>query len=394
MSSTAPIIPLPTIFNERTIDEYLIRCSEIAGLSDLLLQSDDYVFAKINNVQRVISDRRLEPTEVEIFCTVKYGKSAVAVLNAGEDLNFRAEAQRSLTDIVSYRANVTRGRVGELADGLSMTLRVISDVPRPLESLGLEQEIVDNLFPQYGLVLIVGTTGSGKSTILSSTNRRRLERVDKPVKIITYEDPIEYTYQTIGSGRMPKAFQAEIGNGRHLNSFHQAGPNAMRRGSDVIVLGEMRDRESVEAGFELALTGHCVYATLHVETPAQVIDRIVSFFPFDAQPAAASKLRSVLRLVVAQKQFATRAGPSARIRSWCVFDRDMLSRLSGKLFHEWERIIAQACDERGSSYEDRAFEYLKDGQIDLEAFATLGMFTKAEALAFCAARGFDASSLG
>lgn len=388
------LIKLPSMLNERTLDEYLLACSDLPGLSDLLFQSDDYVFAKCNNVQRRISDRRMEPNEIDLICSIKYGKSAVGVINAGQDLNFRCEVQRTLSDIVSFRANATRGRIGDLSDGISLTLRYITDVPRTLDSLGLEKEIVDNLFPQYGLVLIVGTTGSGKSTILSSANRYRLEsRQDKPVKLICYEDPIEYTYQTIGSGFMPKAFQAEIGMGRHLNDFDQAGPNAMRRGADVIVLGEMRDKKSVEAGFELALTGHCVYATLHVETPAQVIDRIVSFFPFEAQPAAASKLRSVLRMVVAQKQFATKSGSSARIRSWCVFDRKVIQKIAEVKYYEWERVISGICAERKTDFELRALEHLIKKNIDLEMFCTIAAFTRAEGIEYCEERGVDVSTL-
>ena len=380
MKSVSEFIKLPGTFNEAALNAYLLRCAELPGLSDLLFQSDDYVFAKCHNVQRRISDRRIDPTEMDLICGLKYGKSAIGVINSGEDLNFRCEVQRSVSDVVSFRANATRGRVGDLSDGISMTLRYITDIPRPLESLGLEPEIVDNLFPQYGLVLIVGTTGSGKSTILSSANRYRLEsRADKPVKIICYEDPIEYTYQSLGMGVMPKVFQAEIGNGRHLNHFHQAGPNAMRRGSDVIILGEMRDIASVEAGFELAMTGHCVYATLHVETPAQVIDRVVSFFPFESQPAAASKLRSVLRMVVAQKQFATLQGTSARARSWCVFDREVNTILSALRFPEWERAISQVCLSRNTGFESRALSYYQEGVIDFEQFCTVASFTPVEA---------------
>lgn len=389
------VIPLPHSFSERTLNEYLLTCAEIEGVADLLFQSDDYVFAKIHGVQTRISDRRMESSEIELFCSLKYGKSAISVLNSGVPLDFRCEVQRSLTDIVSFRANCTRGRVGELADGLSMTLRFITDVPRPFESLGLEPDIANNLFPQYGLILVVGTTGSGKSTILTSTNEHRLvRRQDKPVKIICFEDPIEVTYQNLGSGVMPKVFQAEIGPGRHLNSFDMAGPNAMRRGADVIVLGEMRDRNSVEAGFEMAMTGHCVYATLHVETPAQVIDRVVSFFPYDAQPSAASKLRAVLRMVVAQKQFPTVDGGSARIRSWCVFDREVNRALSTVRFHEWERIIAEICGTRKTDFEVRAWAMLTQGRIDFETFCTLAMFSYEEGLSYCRERGFDVSSLG
>jgi defect-in-organelle-trafficking protein DotB len=192
---------------------------------------------------------------------------------------------------------------------------------------------------------------------------------------------------------MPKVFQAEIGRGRHLNDFHQAGPNAMRRGSDVIILGEMRDIESVEAGFELAMTGHCVYATLHVETPAQVIDRIVSFFPFDSQPAAASKLRSVLRMVVAQKQFATMQGTSARVRSWCVFDREVQSQLASLRYHEWERALDKICKQRGTGFESRALQYLHEGKIDFERFCSIASLTPQEARDYLAAEQLKQEAL-
>jgi defect-in-organelle-trafficking protein DotB len=391
---TAPRVKFPDPLNERTLDALLLECAGFPGLADLLIQSGDYMFGKLHGRQQAISDRRIDPEEVELICALKYGKTAIGVLNSGEPLDFRCEVARSLDDIVSFRANATRGRIGDIADGISLTMRYVTDVPRTLESLNLETDITDNLFPQYGLVLVVGTTGSGKSTILSSANRYRLEsRTHDPVKIICYEDPIEYTYQALGQGTMPKVFQAEIGNGRHLREFAQAGPNAMRRGSDVIVLGEMRDRQSVEAGFELAMTGHCVYATLHVETPAQVIDRVVSFFPFEAQPSAASKLRSVLRMVIAQKQFPTRLGRTERVRSWCVFDREVTARLAELPYHQWERAISAVCADRKTDFETTAVEILRDRRISLETFCSIANFTKQEAITYCRERGLDASDL-
>ena len=131
-------IHLPGELNERTLNEFFLACADISGLSDLLFQSDDYVFAKIDNVQTRITERRLDPTEVDLICAIKYGKSAVGVINAGEDLNFRCEVQRTLNDVVSFRANATRGRVGDLSDGISITARFITEIPRQLESLGLQ----------------------------------------------------------------------------------------------------------------------------------------------------------------------------------------------------------------------------------------------------------------
>ena len=393
---TAPIpyINFPATLNGRTLDAFLLECVKLPGLADILMQSGDYVWGKLQGIQRRLTERRLEPEEVELVAGLTYGLSAIGKINSGTAIDFRAEVHRTIDDTVSFRANATRCRVGPISDGVSITMRYVTDVPRPLASLGLEQEVLDNLFFQYGLMLVVGTTGSGKSTILSSAKRERLEhRLHDPVKIGSFEDPIEYTYQDMGLGQMPLVTQVEIGEGRHLNTFGQAGPNAMRRGFDVLILGEMRDRASVEAGFELAMTGHAVYATLHVETPAQVIDRIVSFFPEDAQPSAASKLRSVLRMVLAQKQFPNTLGVSERVRSWCVFDRAVNARLAETKFHQWERIITEICAERGTDFDSRVLDILKAGRLTFERFRNVTGFTRAEALVYCEQKGIDVNTL-
>lgn len=388
-------VELPSALNQRTLDAFLLECASIPGIADILIQSGDYVFGKIQGTQSCLTTRRLDPEEVELITSLTYGKSAIGVINSGEALDFRAEVHRTINDTVSFRANATRCRVGDISDGISLTMRYVTDVPRPLSSLGLEGDIIENLFPTNGLVLIIGVTGSGKSTILSAVIGERQDNpAFLPVKSGSYEQPIEYTYQTKGLGRMPLVSQVEIGRGRHLNSFSQAGPNAMRRGFDNIILGEMRDRESVEAGFELAMTGHCVYATLHVETPAQVIDRVVSFFPYDAQPSAASKLRATLKLVVAQKQFANNQGVSERVRSWCVFDREVNDRLSEMPWHGWERVLKQISAERGTDFDSRVLDILTAGRLTFKMFRDIAGFTKAEGLAYCAERGIDASSLG
>lgn len=385
-------LDLPEVLTEGSIDEFLLKCASIPGVADLTLQTDDYAWAKVNNVYRPVSHRRLETTEIEMLAAWKYGSSALAKLMSGEDLNFRCEVQRSLRDVVTFRANVTRGRIGPRGDGLSATLRFINELPRPLDSLGLENSILEAICPQYGLVLVVGTTGSGKSTILSSVIDHR-QRSPRPMKIGSYEDPIEFTFGRAGDRIKPLVFQAEIGKGRHLNEFGQAAPNAMRRGFDALMVGEVRDKESAEAAFDLAMTGHAVYATMHVETPSQVIDRMTSFFPFDAQPSAASKLRAVLRLVVAQKQFNTTDGRSQRARSWCVFDRAINDEMSKARYTEWQTIVDATCSRRDTAFENRVLPMLERGEISLETFCEVSGMTGYEAREYLAGKEIDVSRL-
>lgn len=242
----------------------------------------------------------------------------------------------------------------------------------------MEPELDEAFFPEYGLILVVGVTGSGKSTLMASSVRHRLES-DSPVSVGTYEDPVEFTYGDLGMGRMPLVSQVEIGQGSDLRAFDRAGPNAMRRKFDVIIAGELRDRQSIEAGLELASTGHAVLATLHVETPAQAVDRIVSFFPYDAQPAVASKLRSVLRVVVAQKLARTTQGKRAAIRSWLVFDREVKEKMGSVPFHDWPRMLSGVVSKRGAAFEQRAVGLLREGVIDLSTFCAVSEMTPREA---------------
>ncbi len=391
---THPTFPFPEPMTPESWSAFLVKCADIPGVADLTIQSEDFVWAKINNVYRPITDRRVESSEIESAIVYSYGPTGISTLNSGEDLNFAFNAQKTVREGSRFRVNVTRGRVGEVGDGMSLTMRFITDAPRDLLTLGLEDDIIENFFPQYGMVLVVGTTGSGKTTMLTAANAHRLKRKEKPIKFIGFEDPIENIYGRLGEGHMPKAFQAEIGVGRHLNTFSQAGPNAMRRGADVIQIGEMRDIHSFEAGFEMAMTGHAVYATMHVETPAQAIDRAISLFPYDSQPAAASKLRAQLRMVVAQKQFATLDGKSARVRSWLVMDREVRRRLAELKCNQWENELDLVCRERETDFDTQALPYLRDRRINLEGYCAITSMTPKEARNFANERGVDVSTVG
>lgn len=396
-------------FGQHDFNEFLNWAAKNKA-SDLSIQSGDYIFSQIRRVWRPVTTRKLEGPEVEQIIAMYYGASGPGALNKGEPLDFRLEAVLDRDTVLAFRANAVRCRVGEVANAISMTCRSIPEEPPPLESLGLEPEIMANLFPRYGLILVIGTTGSGKSTLMSAVNRYRLEhRLHDPVRIISYEDPVEYTFMRLGERYMPKVSQTEIGRGGGIGSFSEAGKNAMRRKADVIIMGEMRDRESVEAGFEMAMTGHCVMATLHVDTPAQVVDRMVSFFPVDGQPAAANKLRANLKLVIAQKLVRTTDDGVLAVRSWQVFDRKVNDALSREPYHKWESALRHIAQERGTDFESRAYPAFKSGRLDFEHFREVTGLTDAEvldyvgacesfgadeALAFCANRGFDGSPLG
>ena len=164
---------------------------------------------------------------------------------------------------------------------------------RPVEELGAPWATTELLNRPYGLVLVVGPTGSGKSTTLAAMVDRINET--KPVHILTIEDPIEY----IHNHKTAMVNQREVGT--DVPSFVDGLKSALREDPDVILLGEMRDIESIGITLTLAETGHLVFATLHTNDASQALDRIVDVFPAERREQIQIQLAGTLQGVISQR---------------------------------------------------------------------------------------------
>lgn len=374
-----------------------------AGASDITIQSDDYVWAYINRRHTRVSTRRLDDGEVSTVIRHLYKNDGVfGMMGSGKGVDFDTDIRpRLIADRKNFdpdysvrcRANLTACRVGTVANGYSLTLRTIPGVPPPFKSLHLPHAVADCFFPSQGLVLVVGITGSGKSTLLAASMRELLENPERPVKIGTYEEPIEFVYPrvpVIGSDPgnpqvgMPEVSQVQIGS--HLKHFEMAAPNALRRKFDVLVMGEMRDKGSVETGLLLASTGHATYATLHCETPAEAVGRILSEFPYDAQPSVANKLLANLRVIVAQKIERNEQGKGVAFRSWCIFDQAFKAELYEMQHQHWGRHIEKRMQVNGSTFAQQAYGQYICGEISESTFANIAGFNPVEAREYLAKR--------
>ena len=213
------------------------------------------------------------------------------------DLSFSLQGYR-------FRANLARVEGGRL-----LALRKLSDEVPSAESLGLPAALLAASGLTQGLVLVTGPTGSGKSTTLAAL----LARVNQTrrVHILTLEDPIEYLHSSAQS----IVHQREIG--RDAESFAQGLRAALREDPDVILLGEMRDLESIALALTAAETGHLVLATLHTQGAASTIHRLVDVFPAAQQPQIRAQLAETLALVVTQ-ELRLRADTSGRVAAFEV----------------------------------------------------------------------------
>ena len=187
-----------------------------------------------------------------------------------------------------FRANAFKQR-----SSLALALRVVPFRVRSLEELGAPQACTTLLNRPYGIVLVVGPTGSGKSTTLAAMIDRINET--KPVHILTIEDPVEYLH----NHKLAMVNQREVG--QDVRSFQQGLKSALREDPDVVLLGEMRDLESMEISLSLAETGHLVFATLHTNDAAQALDRIIDVFPAERRDQIQIMLAGALQGVISQR---------------------------------------------------------------------------------------------
>lgn len=264
--------------------EPLLRRMVAEGASDLHLSAAHRPWWRVSGELRAIDDAEV------------LGPETVLGMLAGtmDARSQEAFARESDVDFAHAVAGLARFRVNLFRDhhGVSAVIRVIPSRILTFEQLGLPPAVGRLTEHPKGLVLVTGPTGSGKSTTLAAMidaiNRSR------PVHILTMEDPIEFVHVS----QLALINQRELG--RHTTSFTRALKAALREDPDVVLVGELRDRETVQLALETANTGHLVFATLHTNTAASTIDRMVDLFPADQHGAVRSSLAETLRGVVCQ----------------------------------------------------------------------------------------------
>jgi twitching motility protein PilT len=268
----------------KTLSDLLQQVWDLKG-TDLLITAGAPPWVRL--------DQRLEPLEGEPVLrpsdTEKLVLSALSEAQAVElarhkeiDFSFNWEGQ------ARFRGNAFHQR-----DSLAMALRLIPvDIPT-MDDLGIPDTVRKMTSMPSGMVLFTGPTGSGKST----TQAALIDHINstRPCHVITIEDPIEYLHHH----RVAAVEQREVGN--DTESFARALRSALREDPDVLLVGEMRDRESTEIALAIAETGHLVFATLHTNDTAQALDRVVGIFPAEQHDQIRLQLSACLQGVVYQR---------------------------------------------------------------------------------------------
>lgn len=354
---------LPTGFSKEDFDNFLIALSEL-NVSDIRIQSGDQLYAFVYGRKIPATNRALQHNELAMLATNMYGDNATSLLGGGTDLDFKYPVQVGRGKGINFRVNATSCYINGNDDAISITMRFLPGIPRTLDSLNLPKILARRLLKfSQGLVVVAGTTGSGKSTLLAADIREILETTADEC-INTYESPIEYTYDGIDM-KCPMPSQVEIG--KHLPTFAAGVRNAMRRAPSIILIGEARDKETIEASVEAALTGHKCYTTTHTDTAGGVVSRMLSAFSGEEQLLMKDKLISTLEVVVIQKLLVTKTG-RAPAREWLHFTTEMKEAIL--LSSEPANVIInRMCRENGTSMQHYC-KYLFDlGEVELKVAA-------------------------
>jgi twitching motility protein PilT len=278
------------------IDKYFRILAERGG-SDLHLATENQPLIRLHGelAEAIVGDRALTSETLQSWFNEIAPEKNLEEFAKENDTDFAYE----ILGLARFRCNLFRDR-----KGVGGVFRIIPSEILSAEKLGLSKPVLDLCYLTKGLVLVTGPTGSGKSTTLCAMidyiNRHR------PDHIITIEDPIEFVHDN----KKCLINQREVGV--HTQGFKRALRAALREDPDIILVGEMRDLETIAIAIEMAETGHLVFGTLHTSTAPSTVDRIIDQFPAGQQNQIRTMLAESLKGVIAQTLCRTKDGKGRR----------------------------------------------------------------------------------
>ena len=330
------------------ITEWLQILSAERG-SDLYLSTGAPPCAKFDGELKPISSEILQPGEIK--------EIAYEIMDPTQRATFETELEMNLATSISgygrFRINIfmQRNEVGIVARN------IVADIPR-WQDLRLPSILTEVVMRKRGLMLFVGATGSGKSTSLAALIDYR--NSNSSGHIVTIEDPVEYVH----SHKKSIVNQREVGV--DTRSWHNALKNTLRQAPDVILIGEIRDRETMEHAISFSETGHLCISTLHANNANQALDRIVNFFPEERRPQLLMDLSMNLQCIVSQRLLPTLTGERCAAIE-VLLGTPLISELIFRGEFEGIKDIMQKSENLGmKTFDSALFELYQEGLIDEE----------------------------
>jgi twitching motility protein PilU len=269
----------------------LFQLMKEKNASDMFFAVNSPVHLKINGNLIPINQQKLEPDNIDALLSEVCSPAQLQELAQTNELNMGV----SVANLGRFRLSAFRQR-----GTISAVFRFVPANIPALADLNLPPVLAELIMEKRGLMLIVGSTGSGKSTTIAAMLDHRNEL--RSGHILTLEDPIEYLFKN----KKSIVNQREIGS--DATSFATALRNSMRQAPDCILIGEIRDKDTMAAALAYAQSGHLVLATLHANNSYNALNRIISFYPIENRPALLQDLSSAVKAIVSQRLVRAKAG--------------------------------------------------------------------------------------
>ncbi|MBR9812440.1 PilT/PilU family type 4a pilus ATPase [bacterium] len=327
----------------------LLRMMKAKGGSDLFITAGFPPAMKLDGQMTPVMDTALSAENAAVVVRSIMNDRQIKEFEASNECNFAI----SPPQIGRFRVNafVQQARVGAV-------LRTIeTDIP-DFDKLGLPEVLKGVVMSNNGLVLMVGGTGSGKSTSLAAM--LGLRNRDTKGHIITIEDPVEYVHPHVGC----MITQREVGV--DTDSWEAALKNTLRQAPDVILIGEVRARETMEYAINFAETGHLCMSTLHANSANQALDRIINFFPEEKREQLLMDLSLNLKAIIAQRLVRREGGGRAAAME-ILLNSPLISDLIFKgEVHKMKEIMAKSKEQGMQTFDQHLFDLFEAGTISME----------------------------
>ena len=327
--------------------ERILRLMNEKKASDVYLSAHSPALIRINGQCVPINSQSLPADAPRNLLAEVISPERMAELDEKGELNLGFP----LAGVGRFRLSAMRQR-----GSIAAVIRFITNEIPPLSALSLPPILTELIMEKRGLILMVGATGMGKSTTLASMIDHRNENV--PGHILTIEDPIEYLFKN----KRSVVNQREVGF--DTESQEIALKNALRQAPDVIMIGEIRDRETMSAALAYAQTGHLCLATLHANNSYQALKRILSFYPVEVRPTMLGDLAVALKAIISQRLLRTTSGgrtPAVEVMMNTKLVSEMIEKGD---FSGIKDVQANAMTEGSQNFEEDIARLITQGLVD------------------------------